>query len=1331
MECKFEPIFDKLEKAGRTEEADIVRQYAEAKKTEKMQGLLDPEQQDLIQQVTELNTLSNVVMKLMSKPVAVNGSIVAEINGMKPKWKNRAVTVVSIVQDAKGNATALVKLGNKHYTTDVALLQTEQGSIKDKIEYGTDGEKSTADAFVKRLDTSRAVSVNETLELFDELVNKDTASISDGHKKYLRDTLKYVVGSLSRALPEMSVYVSSDATVNKGHFVLKPQGESEVQLELNLTGSNSSMEKSIAEAYVHEMVHAATAYALERMKENMPFEIIRLRKIREAALKAMDYTAFLPEVSVNKQIEETVAKATYDYINKSMPEFIAYAMTNEKVRNVLKDVMVYESKKPEKLLAKLVYYAKKLVDMALMKWRNEDITTSGNKAIDNLFIKIATVQAEAMTEAKKKGMSLDGAFDAMDDFVAGKMDKLAQKLERKVMITPKPVGSAWKKARWFAEGFYQLLTNGKTSGVLETVLSSLKMKPEGTVQNIISHIKEGDSLQNIATELGLQSLQIDGHRETVAVTIANVANNLFKKTLKVTQRKALQVGLQMNDAAQLIADGRIEEIKDDVAAQKRYDELKNELGAVSSPEEMRFYMHQIEGLAKYMLTGKGSSIQLKNAIAIARRLGTNISQPTAKVSIVKMIDEMISLKAWEMTDESAKNEIRNLLEVDRKAVEGYVKLHKGMQEYVKKGYTVGQKLNMPKNYHRETYDNRYSNMMAPLSEKAVMERKGYKLLREVPTVGGSKATMGLYISKDMVKQPFNKSALRIIGTDQDGIPLMQMEYYARNIDAYKTAKDARTHQKKVDAISVELVMRGKTPALEEAIMPVFNDKGEVVDYVYTTAVEDKMKHMGLELDGTESIGRGFAHEVDKEESLKHNQVLWEEMMLDLARNKGFSNINKNLKEYVEINVASDIGVVADIARILPKEYKDALYTLKKNTNALDDLVALDVVESVVGERVWKELNDAEKENLRVQLSGGKLWLRRDMLLPMFGARDLSIMNNKYTKFIPQAIQTFIRHLEGLWKSFVSLYKIDVVVKTIPVFVGNFISNFMSGLMAGENPIDIVKNYIAAWTELNHYIDTKQKIARLHADIALGKDADAVQVELARLVSDLESSSLKPLVDAGLYTQIVEETEAVNYTSSNRIARWAQMRQEVLPDLVRKGMDVLWVTEKTAMFQVLHAAQAKSDFVARYSQFVYAKKKEVRKLEKSLGRKLTESEINKIEHKTIKFVRTAFVNYTSPDSPLLQYLNDMGFVLFTKYAIRIQAAIHQLFAKYPVRAAAALFGQELMFGAIGWEPDDVTEKALFTHGTDIFYSPDILDMFKNVFVPQTFEYANDLRKIVTS
>ena len=1331
MACKLEPVIKRMENDGTPQETvDIAKKYAEIKRTEAMDGLLTPEEQDFIQQVQEVSALSNVATELMSKPMYMKSSLVSDANVLKPKWKGRRATVVAFTETYDGVQKAVIHVNGKYYTVDPTSLETQTSSVADILKYGAEPE-TTQGNFIKKLESGKVTSMKEMLALFDEMVAIDGDKISSTHAKVLRGVLSKIVGSVVRALPEMAIYVDSQAVKNGGAFTLKTQGESKLTLSINSTGSVSNNEKSMTEIFVHEMVHAATAYALSRMKESMPYEIIRLRKIRDAVMKKLTVDDLMPEVSVDPVADRALAEQRYDYINGSLTEFLAYVTTNEKVMEAANNVKVYETAKPAKVVDQIVYYLKKLIDAALMKWRNEDRTTSADQAAQTLLTKIMEIQAEGMNRTKEDGM-IEKAFDKMDDYVAGLMDKAAKKMERDMLFVPKPTGSIAKKAKWYLEGVYQLLTNGKNNGVLETVLSAVGAKPEGTIQTILSHVKEGDNLSEIATQMTLLAVQIDSNRETTALTIAGMVNSMFKKPLKAAGRKVLQAGILVNDAAAILekyVDSGI--FEDDVKMKAKIEELTKELEALSTERHMRLYEMQMDGLVKLMLEGKSSEIQLNNAIAIARRLGSADEASQHDERVAELIDELVSMKAWVATGEEVKTKTRELLSEEKEAVVAFAKLQKGMHKYLLDTYTDGRRINEKKGYIRETYDERVSSIIAPAADVKEMRDRGYKLVKKVK-MADALATgqeMALYVASNMVKQPINKTAIRVTGAKQAGLTVFEMLMRAGDEMASTHAKSAIAYQKKVTALKMELVMQGKAVDLEGILSPEFDANGRIVDYRHTVTMTDKIQHLGLEMDGPESIGRGFAHQVDEEQSEMQNEVIWEELLVDLAKNKGKSNINRDFKEYIAIDINSDVKIVQDVARILPPTFKAKLSKLRSEVRKApnEPMVSEATAQTMYG-KAWDRLDEKEKLNARAQLQSGKLWVRRDMLLPMFGVRDMSMVDLPGLKHLPAAMKRWIRFLENYWKSFVSMYKVDVVIKTLPVIMLNVMSNVVSGMLAGENPIEIVKNYIAAWTELDNYIKMKERVAELNAELALGdRSSDSIRRELEKLVNDMKESPIAPLVTAGLYTQIVEETEAANYTSSNRIARALDDKLDMLPTMVRKGVDLLWVREKTALFQLVHAATAKSDFVARYSQFAYAKKKEVAKKEKELKRKLKEDEIKEIERKIIKVVRTAYVNYAAPDSPALQYANDMGLLLFTRYAIRVQAALHQLAMGHPVRMAVALIGQEVMAGGIGWEPEDVTEKSFMTHGLDIFYTPDVQQMIENVVIPQMYTNVKEAIK----
>lgn len=61
---------------------------------------------------------------------------------------------------------------------------------------------------------------------------------------------------------------------------------------------------------------------------------------------------------------------------------------------------------------------------------------------------------------------------------------------------------------------------------------------------------------------------------------------------------------------------------------------------------------------------------------------------------------------------------------------------------------------------------------------------------------------------------------------------------------------------------------------------------------------------------------------------------------------------------------------------------------------------------------------------------------------------------------------------------------------------------------------------------------------------------------------------------------------------------------------------------------------------------------------------------KLSHaEAVQRATDAFVNYDTPTSPELQYMNDVGLLMFTKYRLRIQRAMMTLMKERPGTALA--------------------------------------------------------------
>ena len=75
----------------------------------------------------------------------------------------------------------------------------------------------------------------------------------------------------------------------------------------------------------------------------------------------------------------------------------------------------------------------------------------------------------------------------------------------------------------------------------------------------------------------------------------------------------------------------------------------------------------------------------------------------------------------------------------------------------------------------------------------------------------------------------------------------------------------------------------------------------------------------------------------------------------------------------------------------------------------------------------------------------------------------------------------------------------------------------------------------------------------------------------------------------------------------------------------------------------------------------------------------------------------FINYDIPTSVQLQYMNDMGFFMFSKFLFRIQKVIFTLFKDRPISTTLSILLQQVFIDA----PDVVDSLGLHLDGRSGF------------------------------
>ena len=151
-----------------------------------------------------------------------------------------------------------------------------------------------------------------------------------------------------------------------------------------------------------------------------------------------------------------------------------------------------------------------------------------------------------------------------------------------------------------------------------------------------------------------------------------------------------------------------------------------------------------------------------------------------------------------------------------------------------------------------------------------------------------------------------------------------------------------------------------------------------------------------------------------------------------------------------------------------------------------------------------------------------------------------------------------------------------------------------------------------------------------------------------------------------------DVEADQFSYATQFSDWATSKTSKLNKHVLTASRNMLLTHDTRFYKFLKASAVYSDFTSRY----VLHKHQTTRRDDPLS-----------QEDSMRVTRAAFVNYDVPTNRSLQYLNDTGWVPFTKYYMRIQSVIADIYRRDPARAIALLAldqflpGNHVMEGSI--------------------------------------------------
>jgi len=1032
----------------------------------------------------------------------------------------------------------------------------------------------------------------------------------------------------------------------------------------------------IGERYLHEVFHATLVPLLESTSSLYTVQLSKLENV---------YTKVLPHMTVDKLVKnginDRLANSMIEHINEGSQgfhEFLAYAKTNEAFRKVLNEINVDTIVEPKNMMGMLM----KLVKSFFSKLSSSKIDGNSKKIIDGLVTDILQIQSNNIQRSNvaKAFNKLGKVIDKFNNNAAAKIklaeDKLSEASRVKYTKLRNSInndGSITDKIKLFGIAISLLYSNAdKAKGVFTGILKSVGMDPNGVAMQGINSFMEQDNLANEVENLGLLSQQIDEKKQSIANLISNTIHESFTTKLDWDTKEAITNIFIKTDIQSIFT--KFNEITEDniyklLDKNKRKTMLISNISKlqdiVKNKDVMEYIDRQSDILAKYMVHGTTHIGLLKNSLQVA--YGTGYKKQLDLFNndeAIRLIDSITSLKALELTDTS---KVSDLLAKDKTNVEGLTTLLKMHKEHVAKSAKElfkYDKVNVIKGYTKFIPDPNIDVVIKSISETAALKKDGYALSHMVK-VPGMDGTYGLFVNKYKPKVGFNKQAVRVIDSYRTGTSVTQLLKDQLASGAISSYSEFESKRNKVLAQYDRLFDRykrtGKDTGLKH-IAPIFSTDGTVIDYAI---------HMDTK---TKDSIYNTDNRVDNVMAGMYNTL-----------------VDKTLSNEFNTKIVDDL---VDYHKEFYKE--DANMLVSKDGYPIVMLGPGELASDERAKKIWGMLPSYMQKGIEKQLSvGGKpfkgLAVREDLIRPWFGEHDYNFSEGKIGKLSPAKVKRVSQIATSIWKEIVSIAKIDIVIRTPAVLVGNIMSNVMLCMQFGMSPKEVLKLQIEGVRELEIYRKDKEELDKL----VLKKEVlgSSVDNQIERLQAKINRNSVKPLVDAGFFTYIMEDVNIGESKNNSTITRWVDKKLDGKPEGIKTIANYLYFTERTKPFQIMVKATQDSDFAARYAMY-HANKKKIDSMDVSVKVKA------KMISDLLKQTRDAFINYGKLDNVFIKYANDMGLVMFTKFLIGTQRTIKMLIKGKPVSAMLVGLSQN-----ITGDIDDVIDHNILQYDVDkLLYNP---------------------------
>lgn len=720
----------------------------------------------------------------------------------------------------------------------------------------------------------------------------------------------------------------------------------------------------------------------------------------------------------------------------------------------------------------------------------------------------------------------------------------------------------------------------------------------------------------------------------------------------------------------------------------RTDEIKrmeHDLDQMVQDPAIRNYIKtQIKGLAHTMNgeMGKQAAIQSLNAHMIATLTGSDYAQPVNWKEIEVLVDRLTSIRAvdfadakdLQLTSELWTRELDEAGSTDVNGMAFLLQLHAEYKNESKDKLFNGNPMLIRKGYTRQLTDPRVTIEIGTLADEKNLAKRGYKIhhaLVDDQYITGSKikgkVRQYVYVSRHDYKGNWQKTAINLTDTQTKGSSVSRdatVRYMAdnglgQNVEMVGEIDVNKLYQSKLEAQRNEI----RTGAIRNgnSLIPLFDDRGKVVDFRYEMADQYKRDIFKRQDSFEDVLPQMFSHMVNKMSSTPINKRVIDEL-------RSIYDTEWDLNPSRFIRVAADAKQqTTEVNSKRHKEYEEMWNMLPAETQAYAQSVFPDGI--MIPDDMYKIVFGQRKVNIRdITQKAADNALARSLDKEKGDLMKAS-QHLSYKAF--QHINTFfskpvIVDIESGWKELVAMGKDVVVIKLGGVLMANIISNTAVLGVYGVPPKDILKYHTEGYKAVREYQEDVFNIDQISQQLKVSRSLTPAQRK--QLLADkvfhenrLAENPARELLDSGVYQSIVEDVSLEDdpFTFKSTLEEKFEPLTSKAPQFLKDVGNSFFITHDTQMYKALRNTTQVSDFVARYTLHKHNMKK---------GMDFGES---------VNEIMDSFIDYETPTHDGLQYANDIGLVMFTKFFLRIQKVLFKMFKDRPASVLSGMVLQNML------------------------------------------------------